>query len=132
MPETLPARWTVQGATALRGGRTWRPTPYQLFGFLFWLLMSLAYWSLPLCCEAGRHAAVVERLKTDLLDPQHPTAALPGQGSPYYSPYAVAQGLFARLTGLGGWEALKLAGPLNLLVVLTGVGRLARALYPET
>lgn len=42
MPEPLLARRTAQGATALRGGRTWRPTPYQFFGFLIWLLMTLA------------------------------------------------------------------------------------------
>ncbi|MER6676806.1 hypothetical protein [Streptomyces sp. NPDC000983] len=131
MPQTLLARRAALGATALRGGRAWRPTPYQFFGFLFWLLMSLAYWRLPLCCEAGQHAAVVERLRASLLEPRHPTADLPGDGSAAYSPYAVAQGLFARLTGLGGWEVLRLAGPLNLLVLLTGAGRLVRLLTPR-
>ncbi|MBC2906669.1 hypothetical protein [Streptomyces cupreus] len=131
MPETLLTRRTAQGATALRGGRAWRPTPYQLLGFLCWLLMTLAYWRLPLCCEAGQHAAVVERLKANLLNPRHPTADLPGEGSLYYSPYAVAQGLFARQTGLGGWEVLRVAGPLNLLVLLTGLGRLVRVLTPR-
>ncbi|MEU9731903.1 hypothetical protein [Streptomyces sp. NPDC048002] len=131
MPVTLPARRAALGATALRGGRAWRPTPYQFFGFLFWLLLSLAFWRLPLCCDAGQHAAVVERLRASLLDPRHPTADLPGDGSAAYSPYAVAQGLFARLTGLGGWEVLRLAGPLNLLVLLTGLGRLVRLLTPR-
>ncbi|OSC54155.1 hypothetical protein B5181_37405, partial [Streptomyces sp. 4F] len=56
-------RRPVRGATALRGGRSWRPTPYQAVGFLFFLLMTLAYWAVPLCCDAGQHAAVVERLK---------------------------------------------------------------------
>ncbi|WP_251063628.1 MULTISPECIES: hypothetical protein [unclassified Streptomyces] len=124
-------RRTVRGASALRGGRGPRPTPYQVFGFLFWLVMSLAYWRVPLCCDAGQHAAVVERLKADLLHPRHPMADLPGAGSPYYSPYAVAQGVFARLTGLGGWEVVRLAGPLNLLVLLTGIGRLVRVLTPR-
>ena len=124
-------RQTVRGATALRGGRIWRPTPYQVFGFLFWLVMSLAYWRVPLCCDAGQHAAVVERLKADLLHPRHPMADLPGAGSPYYSPYAVAQGAFARLTGLTGWEVVRLAGPLNLLVLLTGIGRFVRVLTPR-
>lgn len=124
-------RRTVSGATALRGGGAWRPTPYQLFGFLFWLVMSLAYWRVPLCCDAGQHAAVVERLKDDLLNPRHPMADLPGAGSPYYSPFALAQGVVARLTGLGGWEVLKLAGPLNLLVLLTGIGRFVRVLTPR-
>jgi hypothetical protein len=124
-------RRAARGATALRRGRVWRPTPYQVFGFLFWLVMSLAYWRVPLCCDAGQHAAVVERLKADLLHPRHPTADLPGAGSPYYSPYAVAQGAFARLTGLGGWEVVRLAGPLNLLVLLLGLGRFVRVLTPR-
>ncbi|MFH8977767.1 hypothetical protein [Streptomyces sp. NPDC017890] len=124
-------RRSVRGATALRGGRSWRPTPYQAVGFLFFLLLSLAYWAVPLCCDAGQHAAVVERLKADLLHPRHPMADLPGAGSAYYSPYAVAQGLFARLTGLGGWEVVRLAGPANLLVLLTGLGRFVRVLSPR-
>ncbi|MGW2381093.1 hypothetical protein [Streptomyces sp. NPDC001658] len=131
MPSTLLVRRTARGATALRGGRPWRPTPYQVFGFLFWLVMTLAYWRVPLCCDAGQHAAVVERLKSHLLRPRHPMADLPGAGSPYYSPYAVAQGVFARLTGLGGWEVVKLAGPVNLLVLLTGLGRFVRVLTPR-
>ncbi|WP_037675288.1 hypothetical protein [Streptomyces griseus] len=124
-------RRPVRGATALRGGRIWRPTPYQAVGFLFWLVMSLAYWRVPLCCDAGQHAAVVERLKDRLLQPRHPMADLPGAGSPYYSPYAVAQGAFARLTGLSGWEVVRLAGPFNLLVLLTGVNRFVRVLTPR-
>ncbi|CAL9512400.1 hypothetical protein SUDANB6_03673 [Streptomyces sp. enrichment culture] len=124
-------RRTVRGATALRGGRVRRPTPYQAVGFLFWLVMTVAYWRVPLCCDAGQHAAVVERLKADLLHPRHPMADLPGAGSAYYSPYAVAQGAFARLAGLDGWAVLRLAGPLNLLVLLTGIGRLVRVLTPR-
>lgn len=131
MSSGVLVRPAVRGATALRGGGAWRPTPYQLFGFLFWLVMSLAYWRVPLCCDAGQHAAVVERLKDDLLNPRHPMADLPGAGSPYYSPFALAQGAFARLTGLGGWEVLKLTGPLNLLVLLTGIGRFVRVLTPR-
>ncbi|MGW2825051.1 hypothetical protein ACWC24_29210 [Streptomyces sp. NPDC001443] len=125
-------RRPARGATALRGGgRLRRPTPYQVFGFLFWLVMSLAYWRVPLCCDAGQHAAVVERLKAHLLHPRHPMADLPGASSPYYSPYALAQGVFARLTGLSGWEVVRLAGPLNLLVLLTGVGRFVKVLSPR-
>ncbi|WP_143674166.1 hypothetical protein [Streptomyces caniscabiei] len=135
------AEWPVRrrrrgalGATALRGGRTWlsrRPTPYVVVGALFWLVMTWAYWRVPLCCDAGQHAAVVERLRWDLLHPAHPTADLPGAGSPYYSPYTVAQGVLARLTGLSGWALVKLAGPVNLLVLLTGIGRFVRVLTPR-
>ncbi|MEU9209422.1 hypothetical protein AB0D27_16100 [Streptomyces sp. NPDC048415] len=128
MSADVLVRRAVRGATALRGGAAWRPTPYQVFGALFWLVMSLAYWRVPPCCDAGQHAAVVERLKAHLLHPLHPMADLPGAGSPYYSPYAVAQGAFARLTGLGGWEVVRLSGPFNLLVLLTGIGRFVRVL----
>ncbi|MEU9556943.1 hypothetical protein [Streptomyces fumanus] len=124
-------RRTVRGATALCGGGTWRPTPYQVFGFLFFLVMSLAYWRVPLCCDAGQHAAVVERLKAHLLRPRHPMADLPGAGSAYYSPYALAEGALARLTGLSGWAVVRLAGPVNLLVLLTGIGRFVRVLSPR-
>ncbi|WP_329299990.1 hypothetical protein OG410_17330 [Streptomyces sp. NBC_00659] len=129
--DVVTRRESVRGATALRGRGSWRPTPYQVCGGLFWLVMTLAYWRIPLCCDAGQHAAVVERLRADLLHPRHPMADLPGAGSPYYSPYAVAQGAFARLTGLGGWAVVRLSGPVNLLVLLTGIGRFARVLTPR-
>lgn len=131
MSSGLLGRRTVRGATALRGGRFWRPTPFQVFGFLCWLVLSPAYWAEPPGAAAGLHAAVVERLVDDLWHPRHPLADLSGAGSPYYSPYTVLQGLFARWTGLGGWEVVRLAGPLNLLVLLTGLGRLVRALTPR-
>lgn len=131
MSSGLLSRRSLRGATALRGGGAWRPSPYLVFGFLYWLVMSLAYWAVPLCCDAGLHAAVIERLRVDLWQPRHPLADLPGAGSPYYSPYTVAQGVFARLTGLGGWEVVRLAGPLNLLVLLTGLGALVRVLTPR-
>ncbi|MEV5608295.1 hypothetical protein [Streptomyces sp. NPDC052225] len=131
MTVTTLAGRVVRGATALRGGRAWRPTPFFVFGGLFWLVMTLAYWRVPMCCDFGQHAAVVERLRASLLHPRHPMADLPGAGSPYYSPYAVAQGVFARVTGLAGWEVVKLAGPVNLLVLLTGLNRFVRTLTPR-
>ncbi|MDQ0991218.1 hypothetical protein [Streptomyces sp. V3I7] len=112
-------RRSVRGVTALRGGRRWRPTPYQVFGLAFWLLMTLAFWRVPPCCDAGQHAAAVERLR----------AGLPDAG--FSSPYVLAQGALARLTGLSGWAVLRVCGPLNLLVLLSGVGRFVRALTPR-
>ncbi|MER7173350.1 hypothetical protein [Streptomyces mesophilus] len=113
------------------GRRSLRPSPYLVFGTLFWVLMSAAAWRVPICCDFGQHAAVVERLKADLFDPAHPMAAAPGDGSAYYSPYAVLQGLFAEVTGLAGWQVVKLSGPVNLLVLLTGLGRFVRMLTPN-
>ncbi|MGA4849192.1 hypothetical protein ACOBQB_24120 [Streptomyces sp. G5(2025)] len=131
MTGTLLVRRTVHGATALGGGPRWRPSPYAVFGGLFWVVMSLAFWRVPMCCDFGQHAAVVERLKDDLLRPAHPMADLPGDGSAYYSPYAVLQGLFAQVTDLAGRQVVKVSGPLNLLVLLTGIGRFVRVLTPR-
>ncbi|MFJ9560331.1 hypothetical protein ACIRQQ_09845 [Streptomyces fuscichromogenes] len=111
-------RRATRGSTALRGGRVRRLTPYQVFGLLFWLLMTLAYWRVPPCCEAGQHAAAVARLRAGLTGPA-------------VSPYVLAQGALARLTGLSGWQLLRVCGPLHLLVLLTGLGRLVRVLTPR-
>ncbi|MGW4736197.1 hypothetical protein ACWEQC_44885, partial [Streptomyces shenzhenensis] len=113
------ARRPVRGATALRAGRVRRPSPYQLFGLLFWLVMTLAYWRVPPCCDAGQHAAAVARLRAGLPDPD------------LVSPYVLAQGALARLTGLSGWAVLRICGPLNLLVLLTGMARFVRVLTPR-
>lgn len=129
MTTTALARGAARGATALRGGHFWRPTPFFVFGGLFWLLLTLAYWWVPMAYDYGLHAAVIERLKVSLLHPRHPLVDLPGAGNPYLSsPYAMAEGAFARATGLTGWEVMKLAGPANLLVLLTGLVRFVRTL----
>ncbi|WP_151775161.1 hypothetical protein [Streptomyces abyssomicinicus] len=121
----------AQGSTALRRFRPWYPSPYLLAGGLAWTVLTLASWRVPMCCDFGQHAAVVERLREALLHPRHPLADLPGDGNPYYSPYALAQGAFARLTGLNGIETVRLATPFNLAVLLTGLARLVRALTPR-
>ncbi|MCX4823491.1 hypothetical protein OG883_27155 [Streptomyces sp. NBC_01142] len=97
-----------------------------MLGGLFWVVMSAAAWRVPICCDFGQHAAVVERLRADLLHPTHPMADLPGAGSPYYSPFTVVQGLIAQATSLPGWLVVRLSGPVNLLVLLTGIGRFTR------
>ncbi|MFE9660051.1 hypothetical protein [Streptomyces sp. NPDC005955] len=132
MSTELKAPRRTGGATAL-GSRRLRPTPYLVGGCLFWLVVSLAHGRLPMCCDVGQHAAVVERLTDDLWRPRHPMVDLPGDGSPYFTPYAVAQALVAKGTGLAGWAVVKLSGPVNLLVLLTGLGRLTRAVGgPDT
>ncbi|MET8470425.1 hypothetical protein ABZY90_09560 [Streptomyces sp. NPDC006422] len=129
LTSTALARGAVRGATALRGGRFWRPTPYFVIGGACWLLLTLAYWWVPMAEDYGLHAAVIDRLKESMAHPRHPLVDLPGAGSPYLSsPYARVEGLFARATGLTGWEVMKLAGPANLLVLVTGVGAAVRAL----
>ncbi|MER6638146.1 hypothetical protein [Streptomyces microflavus] len=109
----------------------WLPSPYVLLGGLLWAVLSAAAWQVPMCCEAGLNAAVVERLRSNLLHPSFPMTDLPAVASTHYSPYAVMQGLTARAGGLSGQFVLVLSAAVNLALLLTGIGRLARLLTPN-
>ncbi|MFB7050061.1 hypothetical protein ACFCZ5_14150 [Streptomyces microflavus] len=109
----------------------WLPSPYVLLGGLLWAVLSAAAWQVPMCCEAGLNAAVVERLRSNLLHPSFPMTDLPAVASAHYSPYAVLQGLTARAGGLSGQFVLVLSAAVNLALLLTGIGRLARLLTPN-
>ncbi|MEW1610390.1 MULTISPECIES: hypothetical protein [unclassified Streptomyces] len=109
----------------------WLPSPYVLLGGLLWAVLSAAAWRVPMCCEAGLNAAVVERLRSSLLHPTFPMTDLPAVASAHYSPYAVVQGLTARVSGLSGQTVLALSAAVNLVLLLTGIGRLTRLLTPN-
>ncbi|MBW3358781.1 hypothetical protein [Streptomyces sp. 09ZI22] len=109
----------------------WLPSPYVLLGGLLWAVLSAAAWQVPMCCEAGLNAAVVERLRSNLLHLSFPMTDLPAVASAHYSPYAVMQGLTARAGGLSGQFVLVLSAAVNLALLLTGIGRLARLLTPN-
>ncbi|MGW5354675.1 hypothetical protein ACWERV_29690 [Streptomyces sp. NPDC004031] len=108
--------------------RAWRPSPYAVAGSAFWLLIAVVAWHTPVMSDFGQHASAVQRVRDDPWHPANPLLDESGAGSPYYSPYIVALGLAARLTGAAGWEAVRWAGPLNLAVLVTGVGAYARTL----
>ncbi|MEW2067112.1 hypothetical protein [Streptomyces sp. NPDC007346] len=109
----------------------WLPSPYVLLGGLLWAVLSAAAWRVPMCCEAGLNAAVVERLRSSLLHPAFPMTDLPAVASAHYSPYALLQGLTARVSGLSGQSVLAFCAAVNLALLLTGVGRLTRLLTPN-
>ncbi|BAG21369.1 MULTISPECIES: hypothetical protein [Streptomyces] len=109
----------------------WLPSPYLVLGGLVWAVLSAVAWRAPLCCEAGLQAAVVERLRVNLLHPAFPMTDLPAVASAHYSPYALLQGLTARATGLSGPSVVAVAASVNLLLLLTGIGRLTRLLTPN-
>ncbi|WP_398867020.1 hypothetical protein [Streptomyces stephensoniae] len=109
----------------------WLPSPFVLLGGLLWAVLSAAAWNVPMCCEAGLNAAVVERLRSSLLHPAFPMTDLPAVASAHYSPYAVLQGVTARFSGLSGPSVLALSAAVNLALLLTGIGRLARLLTPS-
>lgn len=63
------------------------------------------------------HSAVVRELATHPLHPRHPLLAVDAT-HPYFSPYTLAVGVFARLAGMGPIGALSVAAVLNLVLLL--------------
>jgi hypothetical protein len=94
----------------------------------FWALVAVVAWHTPIMSDFGQHASAVQRVRDDPWHPANPLLKEPGDGSPYYSPYIVALGLAARATGAAGWQAVRWAGPLNLAVLLVGLGAYVRTL----
>lgn len=126
-----PASTGGDGADGAVRPPLWLPSPYLVLGGLLWAVLSAAAWQAPLCCEAGLQAAVVERLRVNLLHPAFPMTDLPAVASAHYSPYALLQGLAARASRLSGPSVVAVAASVNLLLLLTGIGRLTRLLTPN-
>jgi hypothetical protein len=118
---------------AARGGRAalisrWPALPYLVFGSLFWTAVAVTSWRTPIASDFGQHASAVQRVKDDWLHPDNPLLKESGAGSPYFSPYIVTLGLFAKLSGLAAWRVVKLCVPVNLTVLLWGVWAFTRTL----
>ncbi|GAA5001292.1 hypothetical protein [Kitasatospora paranensis] len=89
---------------------------------------------LPICArlpwsgDIGQHASTIWRLRENLAHPTSPMVDLPGNGSPYFSPYQVFGALVSRATGLVPLKTLHLLAVMNVLLVLAGIGAFTRAL----
>lgn len=68
--------------------------------------------------DIWEHAAVARELALHPLHPHHPQLALPTTPHVFFSPYLLAVGLFARLTGATAPTSLALFGLLNLVFLL--------------
>jgi alpha-1,6-mannosyltransferase len=90
------------------------------------LLLALAV-RLPWNGDLGLHAAVIERLRANLLHPGNPMVDAAIE-SPYYSPWTVLQALVAKATGLGTFTVLRLAALTNVALLLSGIWRFTRVL----
>ncbi|MFI1253235.1 hypothetical protein ACH4U6_05415 [Streptomyces netropsis] len=84
-------------------------------------LLLLMVVRLPWAGDLGMHAAVLERLRTDLPHPGNPLvdAHTP---SPYYSPWTVLLAVVAEATGWHTFPVLRLAAFVGLVLLVTGVG----------
>ncbi|HEY3481519.1 MAG TPA: hypothetical protein VGL02_21695, partial [Streptomyces sp.] len=102
--------------------------PYAVVAAVFWVVLAVAARHTPINGDFGQHASAIERVKADWWHPANPLLRESGTGSPYYSPYIVSLGLLARATGAAGWQVLRWCGPVNLAVLVAGVGAYAHTL----
>ncbi|MDK1347092.1 hypothetical protein QNO09_28075 [Streptomyces sp. 378] len=91
------------------------------------LLLLLVIVRLPWAGDLGMHAATVQRLRHDLVDPGNPLVDA-DTPSPYYSPWMLVLGCVARVSGLSVFVVLRLAALAGLGLLVTGVWRYVRTL----
>ncbi|MFD5163543.1 hypothetical protein ACFWMJ_36765 [Streptomyces hawaiiensis] len=91
------------------------------------LLLLLVIVRLPWAGDLGMHAATVQRLRHDLVDPGNPLVDA-DTPSPYYSPWTLVLGCVARASGLSVFVVLRLGALAGLALLVTGVWRYVRAL----
>lgn len=91
------------------------------------VLMLLVIVRLPWAGDLGMHAATVERLRHNLVDPGNPLVDA-DTPSPYYSPWMLLLGGVARVTGLSVFVVLRLAAVVGLALLATGIRRYVRTL----
>jgi hypothetical protein len=78
--------------------------------------------------DIWEHAAVARELALHPWHPHHPQLALPTTPHAFFSPYLLAVGLFARVTGMQVPAALALFGLVNLLLFLALLERVVAGL----
>ncbi|WP_377270745.1 hypothetical protein [Peterkaempfera sp. SMS 1(5)a] len=114
----------------LGGLRLRLPLPYTLFAVLALLVILPLCIKLPWSGDQGLHAAVIERLRTDLSDPANPLIA-EDTPSPYYSPWMLLLGALARITGWDTFTVLSVAAVAACVLLVTGVHRFVRTLTDQ-
>ncbi|MEV1026539.1 hypothetical protein [Streptomyces sp. NPDC050264] len=87
---------------------------------LLLVLLTAVVVRLPWVGDLGIHAATIERLRHDLLDPGDPLVAADAP-SPYYTPWTLLLGCVAKPTGLGVFVVLRIGALVSLAVLVTGV-----------
>lgn len=126
-PEPWPGPAPRSGRTGVPGLRA-RWLPYGVAAALFVLFMIPICVRLPWCGDIGQHAATIWRLRENLRHPSSPMVDVPGDGSPYFTPYTVFGALLCRATGWTPLRALHVLALGNVLLITVGVAALVRAL----
>ncbi|MEU8955801.1 hypothetical protein AB0C93_16010 [Streptomyces sp. NPDC048518] len=92
---------------------------------LLLVLLLLVIVRLPWAGDLGIHAATIERLRHDLVDPGNPLVDA-DTPSPYYSPWMLLLGCLAKVTGLSAFAVLRGAAVVGLALLVSGVWRFVR------
>ncbi|MFI7415519.1 hypothetical protein ACIBU0_43485 [Streptomyces sp. NPDC049627] len=99
----------------------------QVAAALVVVLLLLVIVRLPWAGDLGMHAATVERLRHDLVDPGNPLVDA-DTSSPYYSPWMLVLGCVARVTGVSVFVVLRIGAVVGLGLLVSGVWRYVRTL----
>ncbi|MEU4794534.1 hypothetical protein [Streptomyces sp. NPDC023327] len=110
---------------AIRAPRVRVPHAVALPLLALIVLLLLVIVRLPWAGDLGIHAATIERLRADPLDPGNPLVDA-DTPSPYYSPWTLLLGCLARVTGLGTFVVLRVAALVGLALLVTGVRSFVR------
>ncbi|MFJ6565803.1 hypothetical protein ACIQNU_00115 [Streptomyces sp. NPDC091292] len=117
---------TADRSGAASAAVAWTAVAWTAAGALL-LLLALVIVRLPWAGDLGMHAATIERLRHSLTAPGNPLVDA-DTPSPYYSPWTVLLGAFAKVTGLGTFTVLRIAAAVGLILLVTGVWRFVRTL----
>ena len=93
---------------------------YLLLCLILFILMGLRTNNGLWVGDFWEHSSVIRELATNPFHPKHPQL-LSDAPHAFYSPYALALGLFARFTQRSSIETLALAGMVNLVLFLLGL-----------
>ncbi|MFC8092636.1 hypothetical protein [Streptomyces sp. NPDC057301] len=99
----------------------------QVSAVLVVVLLLLVIARLPWAGDLGMHAATVQRLRHDLVDPGNPLVDA-DTPSPYYSPWMLVLGCVARVTGFSVFVVLRIGAVVALGLFVSGVWRYVRTL----
>ncbi|WP_030788025.1 hypothetical protein [Streptomyces sp. NRRL S-920] len=109
----------------IRASRTAPPPALLLLALPLLTLLLLVIVRLPWAGDLGIHAATIERLRGDLLNPGNPLVDA-DTPSPYYSPWMLLLGCLAKVTGLGTFVVLRVAALVGFGLLVTGVRHFVR------
>ncbi|MBU1936469.1 hypothetical protein KKG05_03655, partial [bacterium] len=76
-------------------------------------------------------AAAIRAVSDNVLSPSNPLLELPGNTSPRFTPFTVFWGIMMKLTGLGLFTIIGIAGVVNYVLFVTGLDCFTRKQFRD-